>query len=84
MSTIASASTSVPILTTSNYSLWAPAMEDYLRAKGMWFWIHHRTPNEISDPKGYRKCLESRDQAVGEIRRHLSPELRSVCSHHFY
>src|SRR5271169_2370134 len=71
-------STNVPILTTANYSLWAPAMEDYLRAKGMWYWIHADTPDRVSDPKGWRKYSESRDQAVGEIRRHLSPELRSV------
>src|ERR1700733_6630741 len=66
------------ILTTANYLLWAPAMEDYLRAKGMWYWIHHSPPDERTDPKGNRKCLESQDQAVGEIRHHLSPELRSV------
>jgi len=70
--------TNVPILTTANYSLWAPAMEDYLRAKGMWYWIHRSPPDERTDPKGNRKCLESQDQAVGEIRHHLSPELRSV------
>src|SRR4029077_4817048 len=64
--------TNVPILPTANYSLWAPAMEDYLRAKGMWYWIHRSPPDERSDPKGNRKCLESKDQAVGEIRRHLS------------
>ena len=71
-------STNVPLLTTAIYSLWAPSMEDYLRAKGMWFNIHAATPDRALDPKGWRKCLESRDQAVGEIRRHLSPELRSV------
>ena len=71
-------STNVPILTTANYSLWAPAMEDYLCAKGMWYWIHADTPDRVSDPKGWCKYSESRDQAVGEIRRHLSPELRSV------
>ena len=59
--------TNVPILTTANYSLWAPAMEDYLRAKGMWYWIHRLAPDEQLDPKGNRKCLESQDQAVGEI-----------------
>src|ERR1700736_4741685 len=53
-------------------------MEDYLRAKGMWYWIHRSAPDERTDPKGNRKCLESQDQAVGEIQRHLSPELRSV------
>ena len=73
-----SSSANVPILTTANYSLWAPAMEDYLRARGMWFWIHADTPDRVSDPKGHRKYLESRDQAVGEIRRHIAPELRSV------
>ena len=56
--------TNVPILTTANYSLWAPAMEDYLQAKGMWYWIHHSAPNERTDPKGNRKCLESKDQWV--------------------
>ena len=71
-------STNVPILTTANYSLWAPAMEDYLRAKAMWYSIHHSPPDERTDPKGNRRCLEYRDQAVGEIRHHLSPELRSV------
>src|SRR5271156_2729789 len=75
---IPTSATNVPILTTANYSLWAPAMEDYLRAKGMWFWIHADTPDHISDPKGWRKYSESRDQAVGEIRHHLLPELRNV------
>ena len=60
-------STNVPLLTTANYSLWAPAMEDYLWAKGMWFWIHADTPDRIADPKGWRKYAEARDQAVGEI-----------------
>ena len=71
-------STNVPQLTTANYSLWAPSMEDFLRAKGMWYWIHADTPDRVSDPKGWRKFSESRDQAVGEIRRHVSPELRSI------
>jgi hypothetical protein len=53
-------------------------MEDYLCAKGMWYWIHADTPDRISDPKGWCKYSESRDQAVGEIQCHLSPELRSV------
>ena len=57
-------STNVPLLTTANYSLWAPAMEEYLRAKGMWFWIHADTPDRIADPKGWRKYAEARDQAV--------------------
>ena len=73
-------STNVPILTTANYSLWAPAMEDYLRAKAMWYHIHTSPPSVTADAKGYRKCMEARDQAVGEIRRHLSPELRSVAT----
>ena len=73
-----SSATNVPILTTANYLLWAPAIEDYLQAKGMWYWIHRSAPDERTNPKGNRKCLESQDQAVGEIRRHLSPELRSV------
>jgi hypothetical protein len=68
----------IPLLTTANFSLWEPAMEDYLRAKGMWYWVHADRPSQISDPKGWRKWEENRDQAVGEIRRHLSPELRSV------
>ena len=53
-------------------------MEDYLRAKGMWYWIHADTPDRIADPKGWRKYAEARDQAVGEIRRHIAPELRSI------
>src|SRR5580692_9593618 len=73
-------STNVPILTTANYSLWAPAMEDYLWAKAMWYHIHTSPPSVTVDAKGYRKCMEARDQAVGEIRRHLSPELRSVAT----
>ena len=67
----------MPLLTTANYSLWADAMEDYLHAKGYWFQIHTPPPTQIADPKGW-KCMEARDSAVGEIRRHLSPELRSV------
>ena len=72
------ASTNVPLLSTSNYLLWAPAMEDYLHAKGMWYWIHADTPDCIADPKGWRKYAEARDQAVGEIRHHIAPELRSI------
>ena len=53
-------------------------MEDYLRAKGMWYWIHADTLDWVSDPKGWRKFSESRDQAVGEIHWHVSPELRSI------
>ena len=40
--------------------------------------IHADTPDRVSDPKGWRKYAETRDQAVGEIRRHISPELRSI------
>jgi len=68
-------STTLPILTTANYSLWEPAMEDFLRSKGYWYWIHSATP---PDPKLNTKCLLARDSAVGEIRRHLSPELRGI------
>jgi hypothetical protein len=53
-------------------------MEDYLRAKGIWYWIFADTPNRTTEPKDWRKCAEARDQAVGEIRRHLAPELRSI------
>ena len=53
-------------------------MEDYLHAKGMWYWIHADTPDRIADPKGWRKYAEARDQAVGEIRHHIAPELRSI------
>ena len=53
-------------------------MEDYLCAKGMWYWIHADTPDRIADPKGWRKYAEARDQAVGEIRCHIAPELRSI------
>ena len=67
----------VPLL-TANYSLWSDAMEDYLRSKGYWFQIHTAPPTVATDPKGWRHCMEARDSAVGEIRRHLSPELRSV------
>ena len=63
-------STNVPYLTTVNYLLWAPAMEDYFRAKGMWYWIHADTPDQ--------KYAEARDQAVGEIHHHISPELHSI------
>ena len=79
MSTLSSAtsSTNVP-LSTANYSLWQPAMEDYLQAKGIWYWIFADTPNWTTEPKDWRKCAEARDQAVGEIRRHLAPELRSI------
>jgi hypothetical protein len=66
-----------PLLTTANYSLWEPAMEDYLRSKGYWYWIHSATP---PDPKLNTKCLLARDSAVGEIRRHLSPELRGIAT----
>ena len=67
-----------PYLTTANYLLWAPAMEDYLWAKGMWYWIHADTPDWVLDPKGWQKYAEARDQAVGEIRHHISPELCSI------
>lgn len=50
-------------------------MEDYLRAKGYWYWIKTSIPPE-TDAKGRRECMQARDQAIGEIRRHLSPELR--------
>ena len=53
-------------------------MEDYLCAKGMWYWIHADTPDRIADLKGWRKYAEARDQAVGEIHCHISPELRSI------
>ena len=52
-------------------------MEDYLRSKGYWYWIHSATP---PDPKLNTKCLLARDSAVGEIRRHLSPELRGIAT----
>jgi len=56
-------------------------MEDYLRAKGLWFYIHLASaPDEGSNPKGYWKYLEAQDQAVGEVRRHLSPELRAAAT----
>jgi hypothetical protein len=35
-------------------------------------------PSEHLDLKGYYKCLEARDSAVGELCRHVSPELRSI------
>jgi hypothetical protein len=53
-------------------------MQDYLQAKGMWFQIHQDLPSEHLDPKGYYKCLEARDSAVGELCQHVSPELRSI------
>ena len=59
-------STNVPLLTTANFSLWEPAMEDYLRAKGMWYWIHADRPAPLLDPKGWRKWGEL-GEAVGEI-----------------
>jgi hypothetical protein len=52
-------------------------MQDFLRSKGYWFWIHATTP---TDPKLHTKCLLARDSAVGEIRRHLSPELRGIAT----
>jgi len=71
--------TNVPLLTTANYSLWELAMQDYLRARGHWFWIHNPVPPE-TDSKTRLKCLVCRDEAVGEIRRHLSAELRSIAT----
>ena len=50
-------------------------MQDFLRSKGYWFWIH-ATP----DSKLHTKCLLARDSAVGEIQRHLSPELRGIAT----
>jgi hypothetical protein len=50
------------MLTTANYSLWEPAMEDSLRAKGMWYWIHADTPDRVSDLKAYRHYAESIDR----------------------
>ena len=50
--------TNVPLLTTANYSLWEPAMQDYLRAKGHWFWIHNPVP-PTTDPKNRLKCMMS-------------------------
>jgi hypothetical protein len=64
-----------PLLTTVNYSLWEPTMQDFLHSKGYWFWIHATTP---TDPKLHTKCLLARDSAVGEIQHHLSPELRGI------
>ena len=52
-------------------------MQDFLRSKGYWYWIHATTP---TDPKLHTKCLLARDSAVGEIRRHLSPELRGIAT----
>jgi hypothetical protein len=54
-------------------------MQDYLRAKGHWFWIHNPVP-PATDPKNRLKCMMSRDEAVGEIRRHITAELRSVAT----
>lgn len=71
-------STSVPLLTTANYSLWEPAIKDYLQSKGMWYWMRADRPSQLSDPKGWRKWEEMRDQAIGVIRSQLSPELRSI------
>ena len=68
----------VPLLTTANYSLWEPAIKDYLQSKGMWYWMRADRPSQLSDPKGWRKWEEMRDQAIGVIRSHLSPELRNV------
>jgi hypothetical protein len=53
-------------------------MEDYLCAKGMWYWIHADTPDRVSDLKAYRHYVESIDCAVGEIQSHIVPELRSI------
>lgn len=55
-------------------------MEDWLRSKGVWYWLKASDPVESVDAKGYRKCMEARDQAVGEIRRFISPELRSTAT----
>jgi len=52
-------------------------MEDYLRSKSYWYWIHSATP---PDPKLNTKCLLARDSAVGKIRHHISPELRSIAT----
>ena len=49
-----------------------------MRGKGGWYWLNATVPNATVDPKGYRKCMESRDSAVGMIRQFISPELRST------
>ncbi|KAF8290868.1 hypothetical protein DL93DRAFT_2092026 [Clavulina sp. PMI_390] len=72
--------TGVPMLTTANYALWEPSMEDYLHAKGFWYWIHNPAPDPVSDAKGHRRAVIDKDQALGEIRRHIVPELRSVAT----
>ena len=54
-------------------------MQDYLRAKGHWFWIHNPVP-PATDPKNRLKCMMSRDEAVGKIRRHITAELRSIAT----
>ena len=54
-------------------------MQDYLRSRGHWFWIHNPMPLE-TDPKNRLRCRMSRDEAVGEIRRHISAELRSIAT----
>ena len=58
---------SVEALLMSHSKLFAlGAMEDYLRAKGMWYWIHADRPAQLLDPKGWRKRGEL-GEAVGEI-----------------
>ena len=73
---MASTATNV-LLTTANYLLWEPAMQDYLHAKGHWFWIHNPVP--ATDPKNWLKYM-SRDEAVGEIRCHITAELQSIAT----
>lgn len=69
-------STGVPLLTTSNYAQWYPMLEDYLRSKGIWYWLKESLPSKTDDAKGYQECMKACDEAVGEICRHVSLELR--------
>jgi len=48
-----------------------------MHSKMYWYWIHSATP---PDPKLNTKCLLARVSAVGEIRCHISPELRGIAT----
>ena len=68
-------STGVPILTGSNYALWEGPMEDYLRHKGHWAYLDMSEPDKDKQYKSWERWREAQSASVGEIRRHLAPEL---------
>lgn len=72
-----SSSTGVPMLTTTNYADWKPQIEDYLRSKGTLIYVNRSEPDPMNT-KAWDKWAGARDMAVGDIRRHISPELRNA------